>query len=133
MADTEQLNREDYLPITDSWREEWEKGVQVPVNPDHLPDTTFKILREVDTSEEPFKLPKKLIKVCLIYNEFVKIDSILCFRVVPNQNQSLPSMNQIYKTCVGWKRWPNAIIRHKLVITNWRTPSTNWNSSAPEI
>jgi len=31
MADTEQLNREDYLPITDSWREEWEKGVQVSI------------------------------------------------------------------------------------------------------
>lgn len=32
MADTEQLTREEYLPITDSWREEWEKGVQVRLN-----------------------------------------------------------------------------------------------------
>lgn len=29
MPDSEQLNRDDYLLITDSWREEWEKGVQV--------------------------------------------------------------------------------------------------------
>ncbi|CAG2108997.1 unnamed protein product [Medioppia subpectinata] len=62
MADTEQLNREEYLPITDSWREEWEKGVQVAVNPDILPEPQVKILRECVTTDNPFKLPKKLIK-----------------------------------------------------------------------
>ncbi|XP_054162664.1 protein Jade-3-like [Oppia nitens] len=62
MADTEQLNREEYLPITDSWREEWEKGVQVAVNPDLLPEPMVRTLRECETSETPFKLPKKLIK-----------------------------------------------------------------------
>ncbi|CAG2163663.1 unnamed protein product [Oppiella nova] len=62
MADTEQLNREEYLPITDSWREEWEKGVQVAVNPDILPEPQVKVLRECLTTDNPFKLPKKLIK-----------------------------------------------------------------------
>ena len=32
MADTEQLDAEDYLLIADPWRQDWEKGVQVPVN-----------------------------------------------------------------------------------------------------
>jgi len=33
MADSEALRRDDYLMISDHWRQEWEKGVQVPVNP----------------------------------------------------------------------------------------------------
>lgn len=37
MADSDQLCPEEYLLITDPWKEEWEKGVQVPVNPDSLP------------------------------------------------------------------------------------------------
>jgi len=33
LADSEALRRDDYLMISDHWRQEWEKGVQVPVNP----------------------------------------------------------------------------------------------------
>jgi len=33
MADSEALRRDDFLMISDHWRQEWEKGVQVPVNP----------------------------------------------------------------------------------------------------
>jgi len=36
LADSEALRRDDYLMISDHWRQEWEKGVQVPVNPDVL-------------------------------------------------------------------------------------------------
>ena len=32
LADTEQLQPEHYVTITDSWKQEWETGVQVPVN-----------------------------------------------------------------------------------------------------
>ncbi|XP_074604888.1 protein Jade-1-like isoform X2 [Brevipalpus obovatus] len=56
MADGEQLSREDYLLITDSWKEEWEKGVQVPVNPDSLPEPKFrciKVKEENDSSPDP--------------------------------------------------------------------------------
>jgi len=38
LPDSDQLNPDEYLQITDTWKEEWEKGVQVPVNPDALPD-----------------------------------------------------------------------------------------------
>lgn len=42
MADSEQLNESDYITIVDHWKEEWEKGVQVPVNPGALPSASFR-------------------------------------------------------------------------------------------
>lgn len=44
LADSEQLNDSDYITITDHWKEEWEKGVQVPVNPEALPSASFRCL-----------------------------------------------------------------------------------------
>lgn len=46
MADSDQLNPDEYLQITDPWKEEWEKGVQVPVNPDSLPESDVISLEE---------------------------------------------------------------------------------------
>ena len=37
LADNQPLTEEDYWGILDPWKQEWEKGVQVPVNPDLLP------------------------------------------------------------------------------------------------
>ena len=34
LPDTEQLQPEEYFLITDPWRQDWESGVQVPVNPE---------------------------------------------------------------------------------------------------
>lgn len=42
LPDSEILTADDYLLITDPWRSEWEKGVQVPVNPDVLPEPTVR-------------------------------------------------------------------------------------------
>ena len=36
LADSEALRRDDYVMISDHWRQDWEKGVQVPVNPNVL-------------------------------------------------------------------------------------------------
>ena len=33
LADSEALRRDEFLMISDHWRQDWEKGVQVPVNP----------------------------------------------------------------------------------------------------
>lgn len=44
MPDHENLIREHYLRILDPWREEWEKGVQVPVNAEALPQAKIKLL-----------------------------------------------------------------------------------------
>lgn len=50
MADSEQLNESDYILITDHWKEEWEKGVQVPVNPDVLPSASFRTLNHASSN-----------------------------------------------------------------------------------
>jgi hypothetical protein len=46
LPDSEPLSAEDYLVITDSWKQEWEKGVQVPVNPDSLPGPTVTVISQ---------------------------------------------------------------------------------------
>ena len=38
LPDSEPLSPNEYWVITDQWKQEWEKGVQVPVNPDSLPE-----------------------------------------------------------------------------------------------
>lgn len=69
MADGEQLGQDEYLSITDTWKEEWEKGVQVPVNPDSLPEPNFRCVKfkeeEEDSSSDASKqkLNKKYNKV----------------------------------------------------------------------
>jgi len=82
LPDSDQLNPEEYLQITDTWKEEWEKGVQVPVNPDALPDGSqvrelspqlqFHPRKQKDSppsstssspsNESQFKMPKKLLE-----------------------------------------------------------------------
>lgn len=53
MADTEQLDAEDYLLIADPWRQDWEKGVQVPVNEESTNDPNIKwVLRRVQSNRE---------------------------------------------------------------------------------
>lgn len=51
MPDSEPLLMEEYILITDPWRQDWEKGVQVPVNPDAA--TQFKAV--VKALEPPEK------------------------------------------------------------------------------
>ncbi|XP_039256142.2 uncharacterized protein LOC120332878 [Styela clava] len=60
IPDTSQLLSEEYWVMKDSWRMEWEKGVQVPVNAEGLPgikvDTVPKDIRG------DFRMPRKFIK-----------------------------------------------------------------------
>ncbi|KAI8431115.1 hypothetical protein MSG28_001170 [Choristoneura fumiferana] len=37
LPDSEPLTASEYWVITDTWKQDWERGVQVPVNPDSLP------------------------------------------------------------------------------------------------
>lgn len=54
LPDSDQLNPEDYLTIQDPWKEEWEKGVQVPVNPDALaPDASVRLIPESERIKHP--------------------------------------------------------------------------------
>ncbi|XP_047040403.1 PHD finger protein rhinoceros-like [Helicoverpa zea] len=59
LPDNEPLTPSSYWIITDTWKQDWERGVQVPVNPDSLPAPKVKI---IDNPPPPnfqeFKLPK---------------------------------------------------------------------------
>lgn len=52
LHDSYQLNPEDYYELADPWRQEWEKGVQVPVSPESIPQCTVRY--------EAFFLPVRL-------------------------------------------------------------------------
>lgn len=46
LPDSEPLSNEEYWVITDQWKQEWERGVQVPVNPDSLPEPSVRQINE---------------------------------------------------------------------------------------
>ncbi|ESO04614.1 hypothetical protein HELRODRAFT_111636, partial [Helobdella robusta] len=73
MADSETLQPEDYFEIIDSWKLEWERGVQVPVDPNaflpivHPIDDYYKKIEYCND----FFLPKKLFhSVVFLDNSF---------------------------------------------------------------
>ena len=45
LPDSEPLSPTEYWVISDQWKQEWEKGVQVPVNPDSLPEPTVTLIQ----------------------------------------------------------------------------------------
>lgn len=47
LPDSEPLTSDHYWVITDQWKQEWERGVQVPVKPDSLPGP---VVRSVNTN-----------------------------------------------------------------------------------
>ncbi|KAM6913186.1 protein Jade-1 isoform 1-T2 [Xenentodon cancila] len=61
LHDSYQLNPEDYYILADPWRQEWEKGVQVPVSPQSIPQPVTSVLAEKG-KEVMFVRPKKLIR-----------------------------------------------------------------------
>ncbi|XP_014667075.1 PREDICTED: protein Jade-1-like [Priapulus caudatus] len=62
LGDSEQLPPHSYLMISDSWRQEWERGVQIPVNPDELPQPAARLVTTALTQRCDFRLPKKLLR-----------------------------------------------------------------------
>ncbi|XP_038648457.1 protein Jade-1 isoform X4 [Scyliorhinus canicula] len=60
LHDSHQLNTEEYYILADSWRQEWEKGVQVPVSPESVPQATVRITDEMDKAVI-FARPRKYI------------------------------------------------------------------------
>uniref|UniRef100_A0A8C5M7F2 Protein Jade-1 n=1 Tax=Leptobrachium leishanense TaxID=445787 RepID=A0A8C5M7F2_9ANUR len=60
LHDSNQLNPEDYYILADSWRQDWEKGVQVPVNPDSVPQPVARLVAEKD-KVVTYSKPRKYI------------------------------------------------------------------------
>ncbi|XP_045070939.1 protein Jade-1 [Coregonus clupeaformis] len=61
LHDTYHLNPEDYYVLADPWRQEWEKGVQVPVSPHTIPQPVARGVAE-EGMEVMFSKPKKWIR-----------------------------------------------------------------------
>ncbi|XP_064637141.1 protein Jade-3-like [Lineus longissimus] len=57
LPDTEPLTSDDFYLIADSWRQEWEKGVQVPVNEETFNVPVVRTITEPSSSGD-FKLPQ---------------------------------------------------------------------------
>lgn len=58
LPDSEPLALDEYWMISDQWKQEWERGVQVPVNPDSLPEPSVssKLHDSFYTGRQDFKL-----------------------------------------------------------------------------
>lgn len=50
LPDSEPLASDEYWVIVDQWKQEWERGVQVPVNPDSLPEPSVTARRCIATA-----------------------------------------------------------------------------------
>nr|XP_056711460.1 protein Jade-1 isoform X2 [Euleptes europaea] len=59
LPDSYQLNAEEYYVLADPWRQEWEKGVQVPVSPGTIPEPVARVVSE--SKAVTFTRPRKYI------------------------------------------------------------------------
>uniref|UniRef100_A0A672HAQ4 Jade family PHD finger 3 n=1 Tax=Salarias fasciatus TaxID=181472 RepID=A0A672HAQ4_SALFA len=46
LPDSHHVPPEDYYLLADTWRQEWEKGVQVPASPDNIPEASVRIIEK---------------------------------------------------------------------------------------
>ncbi|XP_018584989.1 protein Jade-3-like isoform X2 [Scleropages formosus] len=63
LPDSHHIPPEDYYLLMDTWKQEWEKGVQVPAYPDGIPQPSVRIVAE-KPKEILFSRPRKYIQVC---------------------------------------------------------------------
>ena len=56
LPDNEPLTQDDYWVVTDTWKQEWERGVQVPVKPENLAEPRVSKLAHPPQSSNRFTL-----------------------------------------------------------------------------
>ncbi|XP_069131403.1 uncharacterized protein [Argopecten irradians] len=61
LADSEPLNAESYHLISDQWKQDWEKGVQVPVNSEAIPTAEISEKKPWTKTGGDFKIPRKFL------------------------------------------------------------------------
>ncbi|KAJ8247001.1 hypothetical protein GJAV_G00257640 [Gymnothorax javanicus] len=61
LPDSHHVSPEDYYLLADTWRQEWEKGVQVPASPDTIPEPSLRIIAE-KSKEILFSRQRKYIQ-----------------------------------------------------------------------
>lgn len=60
IPDSHHVNLEEYYLFADSWKQEWEKGVQVPASPETIPQASLRVLAEKE-KQILFSRPRKYI------------------------------------------------------------------------
>uniref|UniRef100_A0A6I8RV92 Protein Jade-3 n=1 Tax=Xenopus tropicalis TaxID=8364 RepID=A0A6I8RV92_XENTR len=60
IPDSQHVNPEEYYQFADTWKQEWEKGVQVPSNPENIPQPSLRVIAE-KAKEVLFTRPRKYI------------------------------------------------------------------------
>ncbi|XP_027463145.1 protein Jade-3 isoform X2 [Callorhinus ursinus] len=60
LPDSHHINPDSYYLFADTWKEEWEKGVQVPASPDTIPQPSLRIVAE-KVKEVLYMRPRKYI------------------------------------------------------------------------
>ncbi|XP_034859587.1 protein Jade-3 isoform X2 [Mirounga angustirostris] len=60
LPDSYHINPDSYYLFADTWKEEWEKGVQVPASPDSVPQPSLRIVAE-KVKEVLYMRPRKYI------------------------------------------------------------------------
>uniref|UniRef100_A0A8C5P9A3 Jade family PHD finger 3 n=1 Tax=Leptobrachium leishanense TaxID=445787 RepID=A0A8C5P9A3_9ANUR len=60
IPDSQHVNVEEYYHFADTWKQEWEKGVQVPANPDTIPQPSLRVTAE-KVKEVLYSRPRKYI------------------------------------------------------------------------
>ncbi|XP_044140902.1 protein Jade-3 [Bufo gargarizans] len=60
IPDSQHVNMEDYYHFVDTWKQEWEKGVQVPANPDSIPQPSLRVIAE-KVKDVLYSRPRKYI------------------------------------------------------------------------
>nr|DBA33167.1 TPA: hypothetical protein GDO54_000893 [Pyxicephalus adspersus] len=60
IPDSQHVNLDEYYNFTDTWKQEWEKGVQVPANPDTIPQPSLRVIAD-KVKEVLYSRPRKYI------------------------------------------------------------------------
>uniref|UniRef100_A0A8D0GHV6 Jade family PHD finger 3 n=1 Tax=Sphenodon punctatus TaxID=8508 RepID=A0A8D0GHV6_SPHPU len=60
LPDSHHVNPDEYYLFADTWKQEWEKGVQVPASPDTIPQPSLRIVAE-KVKEVLYTRPRKYI------------------------------------------------------------------------
>ncbi|RZB41723.1 PHD finger protein rhinoceros [Asbolus verrucosus] len=83
LPDSEPLASNEYWVIVDQWKQEWERGVQVPVNPDSLPEPSVTVTHCTPIKlQHEFKLPK---------NKYIRITKDENFKIEEHALSSAPA------------------------------------------
>lgn len=60
IPDSQHVNQDEYYNFVDTWKQEWEKGVQVPANPETIPQPSLRVIAD-KVKEVLYSRPRKYI------------------------------------------------------------------------